>query len=176
MFNKHAFTQSHQLYSFTKRNYLLYFYIVLDRSQDQPYDDTWLDLHHLKAPHPKSMPVRVDRATQELALAQESQYMCPAPSLITRRITRRRLWPTHSYIRVNLLHPQGTHHFSQHFLHTLSQFHYWLERRSANVPVGTFLSTTKTHRRRAGSSYRYIGVFFAIVVTQPFSPERSYII
>jgi len=53
-----------------------------------------------------------------------------------RRITWRRLSSTHAYIRVNLLHHQGMIHFPRHFLHTLSQFHYWLERFSANVSTG----------------------------------------
>jgi len=120
------------------------------------------------------MSVRVHRATQELALAQGSPYTCPAPSLIIRRITLRRLWPARAYIRVNLLHPQGTHHFSQHFLNTLSQFHYWLDCRSANVPAGTFRSTAKTHCCRAGSNYHYTRAFSATVSTQPFSPNRSF--
>jgi len=122
---------------------------------------------------PRSTPVCVHRTTQELALAQGSPYTCPAPVLMTRHITRRRLWPTRVNIRVNLLHPQGTHHFSQHFLHTLSLFHYWLERRSANMPADTFRSTAKTHRLCARSSYRHTRAFSATVAIQPFSPDRS---
>jgi len=103
--------------------------------------------------------------------------MCNAPSLITRRITWIRLWPTRAYIRVNYLpHPQDTHHFSQHFLHTLSQFHYWLKRRSANVPADTFRPTVKTHYRCVGSSYRHTGAFYAAVATQPYSPDKSLVV
>ena len=79
-------------------------------------------------------------ATQKHALARGSPYTCPLPPLITRHITRRRLCPTHAYIRVDLLHPQGMINFSQEFLHTLSQVHYWLERQSANVPACRYLS------------------------------------
>jgi len=124
----------------------------------------------------RSTPVRVHHATQELALLQGSPYTCPAPPLVTRRITRWQLWPTRAYIRVNLFHPHCTHHFSQHFVHTLSQFHYWLERQSANVPSGTFCSTVKTHRRRTGSSYHHTRAFSAIVATQPFSSDRSQLV
>jgi len=112
--------------------------------------------------------------THKHALAGGSPYTCPPLSLITRRITRRRLWSTRAYIWVNLLHPQGMIHFSQHFLHALSQFHYWLERRSANVLAGTFRSTTKTYRRRAGSRYHHTGAFFVAVATHPFLPHWSF--
>jgi len=122
----------------------------------------------------RSTPASVHLVTQERALMQGSPYTCPASPLITCRITRRRLWPTRAYIRVNLLHPQGTHHFSQHFLHTFSQFHFWLERQSANVPADTFRPTAKTHRRFAGSSYRHTGAFSVVVATQPFSPDKSH--
>jgi len=104
--------------------------------------------------------------------ARGSPYTCPTPSLITSRITQRRLWPTRAYIRVNLLHRQGKFSLPQHFLHTLSQFHYWLERWSANVPVDTFRSTTKTHYRRAKSRNRHTRTFSATVVIQPLSPDR----
>jgi len=116
------------------------------------------------------------RATHEIAPTQGSPYMCPAPSLIICRITRRWLWPTRAYIRVNLLHPQGTHHFSQHFLHTLSQFNYWLERPSANVSVDTFCYTAKTHHHRAGNRYHHTGVFSTAVVTQPYCRCHSTIL
>jgi len=98
-----------------------------------------------------------------------SPYTCPPASLITRHITRRWLWPTRIYVRVNLLHPQGTIHFSPTLLHTLSQFHYKFERRSGNVPADTFRPTAKTHRHRAGSRYRHTGAFSAAITTQPFS-------
>ena len=65
-----------------------------------------------------------------------------------------------------------THYFSQHFLHTLFQFLYWLELRSANVPARTFRPIAKTNRRRGGSSYRHTGAFFVTVSTQPFSPNK----
>ena len=122
----------------------------------------------------RGSPACVHCATQEHAYAQGSTYMFPLPLLITRRITWRRLLLKRTYIRVNLLHPQGTHHFPQHFLHTLLQFHYWLERWSANVHADTLRSTVKTHRHRVGSSYRHNGTFSAIVATQTFSPDRSF--
>ena len=64
-------------------------------------------------------------------------------------------------------------HFSQHFLHTLSQFHYSLECQSANMFADTFRSTMKTQRRRTGSCCRHTGALSATVVTQPFSQDRS---
>jgi len=67
----------------------------------------------------------------------------------------------HAYINVILLHSQGTIHFLQHFLHTLSQFHYWLERRSANMPADNFRSTTKTQRCRTENRYRHNEALFA---------------
>jgi len=98
------------------------------------------------------------------------------PLLIACRITQRQLWPTRACIRVNLLHPQGAPHFSQHFLRTLSQLHYWLERWSANVPAGTLRSTAKTHRRCTGSRYRFTGAFSATIATHSFSSDISSVI
>jgi len=113
------------------------------------------------------------RTTLNNGPARGSPYTCPSPSLISRRIILRQLWTSHAYTRVNLVHPQGTHHFSEHFLHTLSQFHYWLERQSANVPANTFRPTAKTHRLHVGSRYRHTGAFSVTVATQPFLPDRS---
>jgi len=82
---------------------------VLDRLEDRPHIDTWPDLHSLKTPHPREhVSLRAPLHTGACP-RQGWPYTCPISSLITRRITRRRLWST--YIRVNLLHPQGTHHF-----------------------------------------------------------------
>ena len=111
------------------------------------------------------MLARLHRATQKRASVWGSPYMCPLPPLITHCITWRRLCPTRAYIRVNLLHPQGAIHFSYHFLQSLPLFHYWLERRSANLPVGTF---------RSRNCHRHTGVLSTTVVTHPFSPDRSF--
>ena len=114
----------------------------------------------------RSTPVCLHPATQEHASLQGSRYTWSLTTLITCRVSQRRLCSRRAYIRVNLLHPQDTHHFSQHFLHFLSQFHYWLERWSANVPAGTFRSTAKTHRHRTQNRY-------TVPKTVTDSPEHS---
>jgi hypothetical protein len=63
-----------------------------------------------------------------------------------------------------LLHAQGMIHFSQHLLHTLSQFHYWFEHWSVTLS-DTFRSNAKTHRHR-------IGTLSATVASHPSSPDR----
>jgi len=81
----------------------------------------------------ENTPARVHRTLEEHALGEDHPTCVLLPSLVRCRIARTQLCPTHVYIKVNLLHTQCMTHFSQHFLHTLSQFHYWLEHRSANV-------------------------------------------
>jgi hypothetical protein len=81
---------------------------VLDRSEDQPHVDMWLNLHRLKALRLKEHVSLQRCTTRKLVPTWGSPYTCPLPSLITRCITRRRLWPTRAYTRVNLFHPQGT--------------------------------------------------------------------
>jgi len=99
----------------------------------------------------KSTPSCLHRTIQEHTSLLGSLYMCLITALIIRRISRRRLCSRRVYIKVNLLHPQDT----QHFLHILFQFHYWLERWGSNVLAGTLRSTAKTRRRRTGICYRY---------------------
>ena len=114
-----------------------------------------LNMHCLKVPHLKkhadfSAPHRIQaRLHMRITL-----HVFSNRTLITRYKTRRRLSLTHTYKRVTLLHPQGMIHFSQHFLHTISQFHYWLKRWSANISACTFHSTTKTchHRTKTCST------------------------
>ena len=112
---------------------------------------TWTIIQRPKAPHSK-----------EHASFPAACHTRPVAALITRRVSRRRLCSRRVYIRVNFLHPQGTHHFSQHFLHTLFQFHY------------TLCSTAKIHRRRTGSRYRFIRAFSATAATQPFPLDISF--
>ena len=100
----------------------------MDRSQDQSMFTRGLTYTTLRLRTQRCTPAYVHHASQQNASSQGSPYTCPSPLLITHRITHRRLWPTHAYIKVNLLHHQGTHHFSQHLLHTLFEFHYRLER------------------------------------------------
>jgi len=98
--------------------------------------------------------------------ARITPHMSSNHSLITRHKICRWLFSTRAYIRVTLFHPQGMIHFSQHFIHTLSQFHYWFERWSANVHAGNFHSTAKTHCHHT----RTLPVTLA---SHPSSPDRS---
>jgi len=63
--------------------------------------------------------------------------------------------------------------YSTTLLHILSEFHWWLERWSANVSADIFRSTSKTHQHRTEGRYQFTGAFFATVATQPFTPNRS---
>jgi len=100
-----------------------------------------LNLHCMKAPCLKehanfSAPHHI-QARPRVRITPHMSSNC---SLITRHKTRRQLSSTCTYMRVTLLHPQDMINFSLQFLHTLSQFHYWLERWSDNMPAGTFRS------------------------------------
>jgi len=153
-------------FSFFIINFILGFIIfeiknsVLDRLQGKPHVDSGPKYTTLRLHTQRSTPDCVPRA--------------PIPTLIISRISRRRFWSKRAYIRVNLFHPEGTHHFLQHFLNTLFQFHYWLECWSANVPAGTIHSTAKTHRCRVGSHCHHNREFSATVATQSFSSGSSF--
>jgi hypothetical protein len=162
---------------FFKLNNLTIIYIVLDRSEDQSHVITCHNIHHPKTPclneHASSNAPRHTEARLRARITLHVSSSVPDHTMHnpeTVMINKR------SYIKVNLLHPQGINHFSQHFLHTLSQFHYRLEYQSANVSARTFSSTTKTHRRCAGSRYCRTRAFSVAVATQPFSRDRLYIL
>jgi hypothetical protein len=135
----------------TKKNYKRN-KTVLDHSHDY----TCTIIRRLKASHPKehaNMPG--PRVALKHTSLLGSRYTCPSLLLIIRRITWRRLCHERAYIRVNLLHRQGTQHFSQHFLHFLSL----ISQTDLSVGVLTclqapFVPPQKMHRRRTRSSYR----------------------
>ena len=58
-------------------------------------------------------------------------------------------------------------------LRLFSQFHYWLDRRSANVPAGTFGSNPEDALSLHQKPLPIIGAFSTTVATQPFSKIRG---